>query len=88
MSVTIDHRDIQEALKQFDIDSSEYYLEFKNDAVFMHWVADPEKVSRYLRKSPACLAIQIKGKWLYEEDVPDSYATRPLINCRYILETI
>jgi hypothetical protein len=90
MPITIDHRDIQEALKKFDIDSSEYYLEFNNDndVVFMHWVSDPEKITNYLRHSAGCLAIQLKGTWFYEEDLPDDYGTYPLINCRYILETI
>ena len=88
MPITLNQRDIQEALNQFHIDSSEYYLEFNNDVVFMHWVADPEKVSNYLRNSAGCLAIQLKGTWFYEEYVPDDYGTYPLINCRYILETI
>lgn len=86
MAVSIDHHDITAALNKFNLEVTDYYLEFADDVIYMYWVAGPADVDTYIKEDTGCLAIQIKGKWIYlDEFRPD--IERPFVNCRYILET-
>ena len=65
MTITIDHHDISKALAFYELEVTEYYLEFINNIIYMHWVASPLDIQDYLvdEKALTCLDIQVKGKW-------------------------
>lgn len=84
MPITVDHREIQLALKQFEIHVYDYYLLFENNVVYLVWCTTGNKAVLYTH-SNACVDIEIKGTW--HEQVPENY-TLPTYACvRYILAT-
>ena len=87
MSITIDYHDIAEALLKFNLQTTDYYLEFVNDVVYMHWVSCPLDIEDYLKGDRQCLDFQVKGTWLNADDFDENYIQRPFTNCRYILAT-
>jgi hypothetical protein len=86
MAVSIDHHDITAALNKFHLEVTDYYLEFAADVIYMYWVACPADVDTYIKEDTSCLAIQIKGKWIYLDEFTPNVEC-PFVNCRYILET-
>ena len=89
MAISIDHNDIMKALQEFELEVTEYYLEFTEHCIYMYWVACPSDVQSYFAKDKlTCLDLQIKGTWISAEEVFEKpFTERPFTNCRYILET-
>jgi hypothetical protein len=87
MPITIDHHDIIKALELFRLEVTDYYLEFTNEVIYMHWVACPKDIEDYLDEDNVCLDLQVKGKWLTLSQYKKDYIERPFTNCRYILAT-
>ena len=90
MAISIDHHDITAALRKYELEVTEYYLEFTGDCIYMHWVACPSDLEDYFAKGNLeCLDFQIKGTWLPAEDIfAKPFTEYPFTNCRYIVETI
>jgi hypothetical protein len=92
MPITIDHHDILKALGLYKLEVTDYYLEFDNNHVYMHWVSCPNDIEEYLKNENdiyLCLDFQVKGKWLSAEyfvNDKEAVTERPFINCRYLLE--
>ena len=86
MTVAIDYHDIEEACKLFNLEHTDYYIEFHNQVVYMYWVACPADMESYMKLDTGCLDYQVKGKWLNLDEHADQYVERPFTNCRYILE--
>lgn len=86
--VTIDHNDIETALKRFNIRTDEYYLLFDTNAivVYMVWCVKGQRALE-LAKSEECIDIDIKGHWFCYEELPPDYLPEPLTCIRYILAT-
>jgi hypothetical protein len=91
MTITIDHYDILEALALYKLEVTEYYLEFTENTIYMHWVTCPLDIQDYFvdEKALTCLDIQVKGKWFPATQIAESddYIERLFTNCRYILAT-
>ena len=87
MAISIDYFDIKEAMTKFDLEETDYYLEFTDDVIYMYWVACPADVDKYFDHLNACLDLQAKGKWIPLEEIMQKYTERPFVNCRYILAT-
>jgi len=89
MAISIDHHGIMQALKEFKLEVTDYYLEFTERCVYMYWVACPSDIQEYLAKDDwTCLDFQVKGKWIPAEEMfAKPFTERPFTNCRYILET-
>lgn len=85
MSITVDHHDILKALELFKLAVTEYYLEFTDEVVYMHWVACPKYIEYYIDRDNICLDLQVKGIWLSLSQYKEDYIKRPFTNCRYIL---
>ena len=84
MPISIDHNEIQDALKQFEIPDKDYYLLFGNNVVYLVWCTTGAKAVMHTHHNE-CVDIEIKGTW--HEQVPENY-TLPTYACvRYILAT-
>jgi hypothetical protein len=84
MNLTTDQNTINSALKLFSITAQDYYLEFTDTAVLMHWIAGSSLVNSYLQGDFVALDVQVRGLWREATSitsVPSGY-----YNCRYILE--
>ena len=87
MAISIDHHDITAALQKFNLEITDYYLEFTDHVIYMYWVACPADVEEYLKQDRLCLDFQVKGKWICAEEFQKEFTERPFTNCRYILQT-
>jgi hypothetical protein len=89
MAISIDHHDITQALREYKLEVTDYYLEFTDQCIYMYWVACPSDIEEYLAKGDwACLDFQIKGTWKSAEELfAEPFTERPFTNCRYILAT-
>lgn len=87
MAISIDYHDITAACEKFNLEPTDYYLEFTDQVIYMYWVACPADIHDYMKGDMTCLDYQRKGKWLSFEECSDQYEERPFTNMRYILET-
>jgi hypothetical protein len=84
MPVTLDHVQIQTALKQFDIREHDYYLLFTGNIVYIVWCTTGAKALQYVTEN-SCVAIDIKGDWYYCAEMPEDYVPSTYECVRYIL---
>lgn len=84
MPIAIDHNEIQDALKQFEIPDKDYYLLFDNTAVYLVWCTTGAKAVMHVHHN-GCVDIEIKGTW--HEQVPENYTLPTYVCVRYILAT-
>lgn len=89
-TITIDHNDIVNACILLKIGLADYYLEFgpPYKAVYMHWIAQPQDVKRYMDQLLICVDMNLKGKWIPVDEINAEYVPPKFTHCRYILETV
>ena len=100
-SITISHKrsltlapaDLADALNQFGITDGDYYLEFTENTIYLHWVASQEQVQDYIDDLKECLDVQLYNHWIdtygsYESGHTILLPEEDYFPCRYILETI
>lgn len=84
--VTLDHIQIQTALKQFGIHPHDYYLLFNHNIVYIVWCTTGAEALQFVTEN-SCVAIDIKGEWYYSSELPDNYVPHTYACVRYILVT-
>ena len=84
MPVTIDHAQIQAALKEFDIDQEDYYLLFEEN-LYMIWCTTGNKALQLVAEN-SCIAVDCRGKWYYYHEIPSDYVLPSYVCVKYILE--
>jgi hypothetical protein len=85
MAITLDHQQIQYALKEFDIREQDYYLEF-DQSVYMVWCTTGTKALELMSEN-SCVSIDYKNQWYYCRELPKTYVVPSYVCIRYILET-
>lgn len=83
MPVTIDHAQIQAALKEFNIKQDDYYLLFDAN-VYMVWCTTGAKALQ-LATQNSCIAIDCRGQWYYYHEIPADYILPSYVCVKYIL---
>jgi hypothetical protein len=83
MTVTLDHHQIQTALKQFDIKEHDYYLLFEHN-VYMVWCTTGAKALQLVTED-SCISIDCKGGWYYYNEIPSDYVVPSYACVKYIL---
>jgi hypothetical protein len=73
MPVTIDHKELQDALDEFNIGNTDYYLSFHTNVLYLVWC------------TTGCIDIEIKGVW--HDEVPEGYIIPTYACVRYVLAT-
>jgi hypothetical protein len=86
MPITLDHGQIQAALKQFDIKEHDYYLLFDVN-VYMVWCTTGAKALQ-LATEDSCISIDCKGQWYYLNEIPNDYVVPSYACVKYILAVI
>jgi hypothetical protein len=92
-SLRVGPLEIAAALKQFKIEASDYFLEFTEDTVYLHWVASRDQVQGYIDECLECMDVKIYNHWIdtygtYECGMTILLPEQDVFTCRYILETI
>ena len=100
MAITLDHQQIQYALKEFDIKEQDYYLLFDQN-VYMVWCTTGAKALQLVTEN-SCVSLDYKNQclppehdhvpgigsqWYYLNEIPKSYVVPSYVCVRYILET-
>ena len=85
MAITLDHQQIQYALKDFDIKEQDYYLLF-DQCVYMVWCTTGPKALELVIENH-CVSLEYKKQWYYAPEMPKSYVIPSYACVRYILET-
>ena len=83
MPITIDHAQIQAALKEFDIKQDDYYLLFDTN-VYMIWCTTGAKALQLVTQN-SCISIDCKGEWYYQHEIPSDYVVPSYACVKYIL---
>jgi predicted lipid carrier protein YhbT len=84
MPVTIDHQELQDALKEFNIGNTDYYLSFHTNVLYLVWCTTGNNAARHVRNN-GCTDIEIKGVW--HDEVPEGYILPAYACVRYVLAT-
>jgi hypothetical protein len=63
-SITVAPADIADALKQFNITDGDYYLEFTDNTIYLHWVTSLDQVQQYIDDLKECLDVQLYNHWI------------------------
>ena len=84
MPVTIDHKELQDALGEFNIGPADYYLSFDTNVVYLVWCTTGANAVRLVRNN-GCIDIEIKGVW--HDEVPEGYRLPAYACVRYVLAT-
>ena len=92
-SISIAPADIADALKQFNITDGDYYLEFTDNTIYLHWTISQDEVQQYIDDLKECLDVQLYNHWIdtygsYESGHTVLLPEEDYFHCRYILETI
>lgn len=82
MPIAVDHNEIQDALKQFEIPDKDYYLLFDNNVVYLVWCTKGAKAVMHTQHN-GCVDIEYKGTWL--QKVPENWMLPTYTCVRYIL---
>jgi hypothetical protein len=85
MTITLDHQQIQYALKEFDIKEQDYYLLF-DQSVYMVWCTTGTKALQLVTEN-SCVSLNYKNQWYYLYEIPKAYVVASYVCVRYILET-
>lgn len=96
MALTVDQADINAVLTVFNIPSDEYFLQFNEKTVYLHWVASPQTVKTYLKNNHQCLDINSFSNadkfnhedWIDAQSISDFSSLTPIdgfFGCRYII---
>ena len=83
MPITLDHNQIQAALKEFDIKEHDYYLLFDHN-VYMVWCTTGPKALQLVTEN-SCVSLDYKGEWYYLHEIPDAYVVPSYACVKYIL---
>lgn len=86
MTVTLDHAQIQTALKQFGIHEHDYYLQFTGNIIYIVWCTTGAEALQFVTDN-SCVALEHKGEWYYQGELPDDYKPFTYVCVRYILAT-
>ncbi len=86
MPVTLDHRQIQAALKEFEIHEDDYYLLFDTN-VYMIWCTTGAKALQLVTEN-SCISLDCKGEWYYLNELPSNYVVQTYACVKYILAVI
>jgi hypothetical protein len=86
MALTLDHNQLQTALKEFEVKEEDYYLLCETNVIYMIWCTTGAKAHMYIANDP-CVAIDIKGTWYYYGELPEDYTLPTYVCLRYILQT-
>jgi hypothetical protein len=84
MPVTIDNQELQDALEEFDIRPTDYYLSFHTNVVYLVWCTTGANAARHVHNN-GCIDIEIKGVW--HDEVPEGYILPEYVCVRYVLAT-
>ena len=88
--ITVGKDDIDSAIALFEID--DYYINFKKNVCYLHWVARTEQARKYVDAFTECLDVLIDGQWVdtygsHERGVTVSLPDQDYTACRYIVAT-
>ena len=83
MAITIDHQQIQYALKEFDIKEQDYYLFFDQN-VYMVWCTTGAKALQLVTEN-SCVSLDHRNQWYYLHGIPESYVVPSYVCVKYIL---
>ena len=83
MAITLDHNQIQTALKEFDIKEQDYYLLFDTN-VYMVWCTTGPKALQLVTEN-SCVSLDYKGEWYYLHEIPNAYVVPSYACVKYIL---
>jgi hypothetical protein len=83
MPITLDHSEIQAALKEFDIKEHDYYLLFDKN-VYMVWCTTGAKALQLVTEN-SCIALDFKGEWYYWHEISADYVVPSYACVKYIL---
>ena len=83
MVITIDHQQIQYALKEFDIEEQDYYLLFDQN-VYMVWCTTGAKALQLVTEN-SCVSLDHKNQWYYLHEIPKAYVVPNYVCVKYIL---
>jgi hypothetical protein len=84
MPVTIDHKELQDALEEFDIRPADYYLWFATNVVYLVWCTTGANAVGLVHNN-GCIDIEIKGVW--HDEVPEGFVLPSYACVRYVLAT-
>lgn len=84
MPVTIDHKELQDALDEFNIGNTDYYLSFHTSILYLVWCTTGTNAVRHVNNT-GCIDIEIKGVW--HDKIPEGYIPPAYVCVRYILAT-
>ena len=85
MAITLDHQQIQDALKEFGIKEQDYYLFFDQN-VYMVWCTTGAKALQLVTEN-SCVSLEHNNQWYYFYEIPESYVVPSYVCVKYILET-
>jgi hypothetical protein len=83
MAITLDHQQIQYALKEFDIKEQDYYLLF-DQSVYMVWCTTGPKAWELVTEN-SCISLDYKNQWHHLHEIPKAYVVPSYACVRYIL---
>jgi len=91
MALLVGKEELDSALAVFKI--NDYYLEFDDNVVYLHWVATTSQAREYIDAFLECLDVLIDERWVdtygsHEQGNPVQLPDEDYICCRYILETV
>ena len=84
MPITLDHQQIQYALKEFDIREQDYYLLFDHN-VYMVWCTTGIKALELMSEN-SCVSLEYRNQWYYFHEIPKAYVAPSYVCVKYILE--
>jgi hypothetical protein len=82
MPITLDHGQIQTALKEFDIKEYDYYLLFDQN-VYMVWCTTGAKALQLVIEN-SCISLDYKGEWYYYSELPSDHVVPTYACVKYI----
>ena len=85
MPITLDHQQIQYALKEFDIKEQDYYLLF-DQSVYMVWCTTGTKAWELVTEN-SCVSLNYRNEWYHFDEILGPYVVPSYACVRYILET-
>lgn len=83
MAITVDNTEIQEAIKLFDIPSTDWYLWFDNNVIYIVWCICSSKLQDY--DAALCVDVDIKGRWVPMEVLMGNQSLPTYVCVRYIV---
>lgn len=83
MAITVDNTEIQEAIKLFDIPSTDWYLLFSNDVIYIVWPVRSRKLQDY--DDTICIDVDIRGQWVPMEELMENQLLPTYVCVRYIV---